>query len=117
MARILIVDDEQIVLNSLSTLMKAEGHEVTATVEGEKAIELLSEQFDLLITDLRMTPVDGIKILETAHDTAPNMPIIVISAYTSEATIEHCYELGCCAYIKKPFRIKEVMDAVVAATG
>lgn len=118
MARILLVDDEGSVLRSLDVLLRTEGHEVVSVNDGIEALKRLEDKaFDLLITDLRMAPIDGIEVLKRAREKSPSMPLIVISAYTSDQVVQRCMALGCRAYIKKPFRIQEVIDAVRQAVG
>lgn len=113
MAKVLLADDEPGVLQSVDLLLRSEGHEVTALRDSSDAARLLQEEkFDLFITDIRMTPVDGMQLLQLAHDTHPEMPTIVISAYGADATQQESYNLGCRAYIKKPFVIDEVLAAV-----
>lgn len=114
MARILIVDDEKPVVETECMLFKAEGHDVTAVSESAKAADLLqsSEPFDLLVTDIRMAPVDGMELIRLATEKRPGMGIIVISAYCSDKTVKEAMDLGCGAYIKKPFRMDEVLGAV-----
>lgn len=116
MAKVLIADDDVPVLNSISVLLRSLDHEVTAISDSAEAVRVLQEdRFDLLITDIRMTPVDGMQLLQLAQDTHPDMPTIVVSAYSSDAAQEQGYQLGCKAYIKKPFNINEVIDAVEKA--
>jgi len=116
MARILLVDDEEPVLDSIELLLRGEGHKVVPCQEAGDAVALLGkEPFDLLITDIVMAPIDGMELLEQAVAIRPQMPLIVISAYTSEAAVERSKTLGCTAYIRKPFRIQEVLDTVRTA--
>ena len=118
MAKILIADDEPAVLQSISVLLRSRDHDVTAISESAEAQRLLQEeQFDLLVTDIRMSPVDGMQLLQLAHDKHPDMPVIIISAYSAESTQAQGFELGCTAYIKKPFNIDEVLDTVAKALG
>ena len=118
MADILLVDDEESVLRSLKVLLSSEGHEVTAISDSGVVAETLNENsFDLLITDIRMSPLSGMDILKISHELRPDMPALVISAYGSEKTIEQAYSLGCVAYIRKPFSIEEVVTAVESALG
>ena len=114
MARILLVDDEESVLRTVGMLFRSEGHEVVPIREGQKAIDMIKseEQFDLLLADIRMEPVDGMQIIKLAHELRPKMAILVISAYCSEKTVKQAMELGCVAYIKKPFKLEEVINAV-----
>ena len=113
MARILLVDDEESVLRTVGMLFRSEGHEVVPIREGQKAIDMIKseEQFDLLLADIRMDPVDGMQVIKMAHELRPAMPIVVISAYCSEKTVRQAISLGCCAYVKKPFKTEEVLEA------
>lgn len=114
MARILLVDDELPVLQTVKMLFVGEGHDVVPVRDSRKAVELIrsTEHFDLLLTDIRMEPVDGMQIIKLAHELRPKMAILVISAYCSEKTVKQAMELGCVAYIKKPFKLEEVINAV-----
>lgn len=113
MAKILLVDDEGSVLKTMGMLLESEGHNVVPCTDGQQAMkEVQSGDFDLLITDIRMAPVDGMEILKRVHDEQPSLPIIVISAYSSDKTARQSMEMGCTAYIKKPFKIQEVLDAI-----
>lgn len=113
MARILLVDDEESVLRTVGMLFRSEGHEVVPIREGQKAIDMIKsdEQFDLLLADIRMEPVDGMQVIKMAHELRPAMPIVVISAYCSEKTVRQAISLGCSAYVKKPFKTEEVLEA------
>ena len=113
MARILLVDDEESVLQSVGLLLGPEGHDVTSISNSEEAVDIIrSEEYDIMITDIRMAPVDGIQLINIAREIRPSMPLIVISAYTSDAVVKQCTDLGCIAYIKKPFSINDVINAV-----
>ena len=97
----------------MGMLFRSEGHEVVPIREGQKAIDMIKseEQFDLLLADIRMEPVDGMQVIKMAHELRPAMPIVVISAYCSEKTVRQAISLGCCAYVKKPFKTEEVLEA------
>jgi len=113
MAKILVVDDESIVLASMSLLLKGEGHEITAIEHSDEAVTLLKNHpYDLLITDIRMAPVDGMALMQLAQKLYPGMPVIVVSAYAADKVAEQSFAAGCVAYITKPFRISEVLDAI-----
>ncbi len=116
MAKILLVDDEEIVLKSVSALLVGEGHETATFTSVPEALDALDGGgFDLIITDIRMAPVDGMELIRTVHESNPDFPIIVISAYTSEKIKEEGYKLGCSHYLSKPFRVQDVLDAVDSA--
>ena len=118
MARVLIVDDEETILQSLEILLDTEGHEIAKFRDSQKAAEAIrAEKFDLMVTDIRMTPLDGVDLMKLAKQLQPQMGLVVVTAYVSEKTMQQSFDLGCVAYIKKPFKMQEVLDAVNLALG
>lgn len=113
MANILLVDDEPDVLNILSRIMITSGHEVITVQEGGAAVARLQEvAFDLMVSDVRMSPVHGMEVLAAARTLKPDMPVIMLTAYDCDATRRKAVELGAYAYLTKPFRVSEVLDIV-----
>lgn len=116
MAKILLVDDESSILGVLTTLLKAENYDVTSALSGEKAKELLlSEEFDLMLSDIRMSPINGIDLLRLAHDERPQMAVIMLTAYGSVETAIEALKLGAFDYVTKPFKIDELLITVQRA--
>ncbi len=117
MAKILLVDDEPSILSVLSTLLKAEGYIVTAALGGEKARDILAsnEEFDLMISDIRMNPINGMDLLKIVHSTRPNMAVIMLTAYGSVETAIESLKLGAFDYITKPFKVDELLVTVQRA--
>lgn len=116
MARVLLVDDEPSILSVLSTLLKAESYEVVPVLGGEKARELIrSEAFDLMISDIVMSPVNGMELLRQAHDERPQMPVIMLTAYGSVETAIEALKLGAYDYVTKPFKVDELLITIQRA--
>lgn len=116
MARILLVDDEPSILSVLTTLLKAEGHQVISALGGAKAQEYLtSEEFDLMLSDIRMSPVSGMDVLKTAHTERPSMSVIMLTAYGSVETAIEALKLGAFDYVTKPFKVDELLITVQRA--
>ncbi|OGV68682.1 MAG: hypothetical protein A2283_20605 [Lentisphaerae bacterium RIFOXYA12_FULL_48_11] len=116
MARILLVDDEPSILSVLSALLKAEGYEVVPALGGDKAKGVLaSEEFDLMISDIRMSPVNGMELLKIAHDDRPTMSVIMLTAYGSVETAIEALKLGAFDYVTKPFKVDELLITVQRA--
>ncbi len=116
MAKILLVDDEPSILSVLSVLLKAEGHVVTPVDNGEKAMELFkSSKFDLMISDIRMKPIDGITLLHAARDAQPTMAVLMVTGYGSVETAVEAMKLGAFDYITKPFKVDEMLITVQRA--
>jgi len=116
MARILLVDDEPSILSVLGTLMKVEGHEPVPVRGGEKAREMSeSDRFDLMISDIRMSPIDGMELLRLAHSARPDMAVIMLTAYGSVETAVEAMKAGAFDYVTKPFKVDELLITVKRA--
>lgn len=113
MRKILLVDNEASILGVLSTLLKAEGYAVVTAREGEKAHELFkSEEFDLMISDIRMSPIDGMTLLKWARAECPAMSVIMLTAYATIETAIDAMKLGAFDYVTKPFKVDELLITV-----
>ncbi|MFC1497106.1 sigma-54-dependent transcriptional regulator [Verrucomicrobiota bacterium] len=113
MSRILLVDNEANILSVLSTLLNAEGYEVVSTLDGAKAKELMkSETFDLMISDIRMSPVGGMELLEFACSEYPEISVIMLTAYGTIETAIEALKLGAFDYVTKPFKVDELVITI-----
>ncbi|NCC51114.1 MAG: response regulator [Spartobacteria bacterium] len=114
MGKILIVDDEANTVYMLGALLRREGYAVETFNEGAAAMEALEngEDIDLLVTDLRMSPIDGMELIQAARVARPDMRIIVVSGVLTEDTRANLNRMGCSIQIAKPFRSDELLDAV-----
>ena len=116
MARILLVDDEPSILSVLCTVLKAEDYDVVAASDGQQAIEMVrNENFDLLISDIRMSPVNGMDLLRLVHDEKPTTSVIMLTAYGSVETAIEALKLGAFDYVTKPFKVDELLITVQRA--
>ena len=113
MPRILVVDDEPGMRRSLAISLKREGYEVEEAVGGtESLVRLEREIYDLVMTDLKMTPVGGLEVLAAAKKAAPRTEVIVMTAYGSiEAAVE-AMRLGAFDFVSKPFQAEEILARV-----
>jgi DNA-binding NtrC family response regulator len=114
MARILVVDDQDVMRDSLAATLIREGHEVVAAVDGPAAVARLSStRFDLMISDLRMPRMTGMELLAEAKRLRPEMPVVLMTAFASVNTAVEAMKLGAYDYIQKPFdgdEIKMLVD-------
>ena len=116
MARILLIDDEPSILSVLSTLLKAEGYEVEPVQGGEAAKELIrSGEFDLMLSDIRMSPINGMELLKVARNLTPGLTTIMLTAYGSVETAIEALKLGAFDYVTKPFKVDELLITVQRA--
>ncbi|HMO50297.1 MAG TPA: sigma-54 dependent transcriptional regulator [Kiritimatiellia bacterium] len=116
MSRILIVDDEPSILNVLSTLLRSQGHDCVPAKGGEPARDLIrAEQFDLMISDIRMAPIDGLELLKMAKSSRPDMAVIMLTGYGSVETAVAAMKEGAFDYVTKPFKVDELLITVQRA--
>jgi len=115
-ARILVVDDELSIVEVLKALLKREGYTVRTASDGEEALALLSkEDFDLMISDIRMKPMDGIELLRKARELHPHIAVIMMTAYAAVETAVEAMKHGAFDYICKPFKIDQLLVTVERA--
>ncbi len=112
---VLIVDDEEVIRNFLYEVF-SEDYEVSLASDGDEAIEKLKgNKFDLIITDLMMPNVSGEEVVKFACENEPTTKVIVISGFSSLHTVSQSINNGACAFLSKPFSIKEVQQTVINA--
>ena len=121
MARILVVDDQEMMRDSLAANLARDGHEVVATGDGTNAVARLEGpgRFDLLITDLKMPRMTGIELLAEAKRVRPDMPVVLMTAFATVQTAVEAMKLGAYDYIQKPFdgdEIKHLVDRTLEHT-
>ena len=116
MSKILVVDDELSIVEVLKTILKRNGYEVSATDNGVKALEILkTEQFELLISDIRMKPMDGLELLSKAKEMQPGLSVIMMTAYATIETAVETMKSGAYDYVCKPFKVDELLLTVERA--
>lgn len=109
MAHILVVDDEPNILKVLSAMLAEGAHEVATTVSAEQALEMFrDEKFDLVLSDIRMEPMDGIELLKRLKKINPDRPVIMMTAYGSIDNAVQAMKEGAYHYLIKPVQIDEL---------
>ncbi|MEI7436020.1 MAG: sigma-54 dependent transcriptional regulator [bacterium] len=116
MAKILLVDDEPRILSLLNSLLKAEGYELVLAPDGAKAIEILRNQtIDLVMTDMRMAPVNGLEVVRAAREIQPQAAVILLTAHGSVETAVETMKMGVFDYVTKPFKVDELLITIQRA--
>jgi len=106
--QVLIIDDHDSVREGLELLMRRRGHRTISAADGREGLRILEEQgADLVITDLKMARVDGIKVLEGVKSTAPATDVLVITGHGTVETAVKAMKLGARDFISKPFSSEE----------
>ena len=109
--KILIAEDEALILQTLELKLKKEGYEVIGCVDGLDALQKIdSEQPDLIITDIMMPYMSGLEVVRKVKNdlSSKNIPVIVLSTMGQESIVEEAFDLGADDYLKKPFSLSEL---------
>jgi len=115
-AKILVVDDEISIIEVLKALLKREGYSVKTASSAEEAMAALGkERFDLMISDIRMRPVDGLELLRLAREVQAHLAVIMMTAYAAVETAVDAMKRGAFDYICKPFKVDELLLTVERA--
>lgn len=116
MANLLVVDDEQGIRQLLTLVFERDGHKVGAAVGGQSALELLrANDFDLLISDVKMPDMNGIELLRAARELTPDLAVVMMTAFATVDTAREAFKLGADDFIQKPFDIDELKLIVAKA--
>ena len=106
--KILLLEDELMLNNSICEYLKGIGHMVESFTDGQEVIDSVDTSFDLLIMDINVPSKDGFTILSELNAKKIYIPTIYISALIDIEDISKAYDLGCREYIKKPFHLEEL---------
>jgi len=121
--RILVIDDDELILKTLKRLLTKEGYKITIVSNGAKALsEITQRDFDLIISDLKMPEMDGVETLKKIRDYLSSngkkaVPEIIITGYAKEKIYQDALKLKAAAYIDKPFDMKPLLEAIHNLTG
>jgi DNA-binding NtrC family response regulator len=118
--RILLVDDEEIILDTYSSLLSEKGYYVATACSGSEALaKCFKQPFDLIITDLAMMNGDGLTVLEEIKAKSPHTQVIILTGTRSKVVSEFVSRLGAYALIEKPcsneFFLSCIKDALMKA--
>ncbi len=113
MKKVLVVDDEVGIRESIKRILGRQGFDVITASNGEDAFKIIRKQdIDLLITDIRMAGMDGVDLLKVCKSVSPTTEVIMITGYASVDTAVETMKLGAYDYITKPFKKAELLKAV-----
>jgi DNA-binding NtrC family response regulator len=111
--RILVVDDEKSMCQFLSIMLRKEGYQITAVNSGKKAMESLKNQrFDVVLSDIRMSGMDGIEVLKEIKKLDPTLPVVIMTAYASQKTAIEAVNQGAFHYLIKHAKNDEIKMVV-----
>ncbi|MFK7907160.1 MAG: response regulator transcription factor [Chitinophagales bacterium] len=116
--KIIVVDDDVIMLQAIKTMLTKEGYEVFATTDAEDALDTIQEEeFDLVISDIMMPYISGIELLSAIKKINKKIPIIIVSALDQKEVILTAFQEGAEDFVKKPISLSELLLRVKRVLG
>ena len=113
MSKILVIDDERSIRNTLKDILEFEKHEVTLAEDGLVGLELLkNESFDLIFCDIKMPRMDGIDVLVKIREEVPDQTVVMISGHGTVDTAVECLRKGAFDFIVKPIDLNRLLVSV-----
>ena len=112
-ARILVIDDDKGIRESLETVLKEEGYEVDVAENGHEAIRKSeANYYNLALVDLRLPDMDGLKLLTEMMETVPKVVKIIITGYPSLQNAIEAVNLGADGYMVKPYKMEDMLRTI-----
>jgi DNA-binding NtrC family response regulator len=116
--RILVLDDEPIVCKRLQPALEKLGFEVDTFTQSVEAMHQIQQQaYDIVITDLKMKEIDGMRFLEETKKRHPQTEVIVITGFATMETAKQSFQKGVFDFIAKPFKLSEIQEVVTRAAA
>lgn len=114
--KLLVIDDEPVIREGVRRILESESYHVETFSSGQAALERIKqEEFDLVITDLKMPGMSGMEVLKAIKEIQPDLPVIFITGYSSVDSAVEVMKLGAVDYIAKPFTPEEMLSTVKLA--
>ena len=116
--RVLVVDDEASIRDLLSKTLALAEYDVDTAPDGTSALDRMRAfNYDLLIADLKMPGMDGLTLIRQAKRIKADLPVIIITGFSTESSAIEAVNLGVAGYLTKPFRVPQVLAAASKALG
>jgi DNA-binding NtrC family response regulator len=112
----LVIDDEQIVLDSVSKILTDENYAVDVSLSGREGLnQAIQSEYDIVLTDIRMPDIGGMRVLRDVKRAKPSLPVVIITGYATVRSAVQAMKLGAADYIEKPFTPDQLLKAVASA--
>ena len=116
--KILVVDDEEALRTVLSTELEGEGYQVSTAGDGEEAIKILgSQQFHLILLDIKMPNVDGFEVLKFVKQKQPSTKVIMLTGFAALKNAIESKKLGAEDFVSKPYDLVDLLTTVERVLG
>jgi len=114
--RALVIDDEQIVLDSVHKILTEERYEVDTALSGREGLrKAIERDYEVVLTDIRMPDIGGMRVLRDVKRAKPTLPVVIITGYATVRSAVQAMKLGAADYLEKPFTPDQLLKAVASA--
>jgi len=111
--RIIVIDDEPSILESFKMILKIKDYDVSTFPDGPSALAQLEKgKFDMAFIDYKLPGMDGLEVLKKIKETDPEVEVVIVTAYATEASHANAITLGALEYLRKPFLMEEIYELV-----
>ena len=111
--KILVVDDEKSIRNTMKDILSYEGHEILLAEKGKEALKMVADTpFDLVFCDIKMPEMDGVEVLEKLQESYPELPVVMISGHGTIEVAVDCIRKGAYDFIEKPLDLNRILIAM-----
>jgi len=112
--KVMVVDDDSIIVEAVKTLLKTEGHDAIGVYSGEECLDNLGrEKVDLILLDIKMPGMDGIETLKNVKGIKPEVYVVMLTAFATVDTAIEAMKEGAFDYIRKPFAMEDMRDVLL----
>ena len=116
--KVLIVEDEAVVRDSVREWLVEDGYDVEVAENGEEALKKIKqEEYGVIVLDLKLPDIDGLQVFEQAKELKPETKGVIITAYPSKETRDRAKQLGLMDYLAKPFKVEDLEKLISQALG
>jgi len=110
---ILVIDDEENFLTLVRWFLSQRGFEICTAASPDEALDLVQERsFDIALLDIRLGTADGLSLLDTLNERAPQMKVVMMTAYPTVGTIRQAFSKGVLRYLTKPVDLEDLSEAL-----
>jgi len=110
--RILLVEDDDAVRNTLADVLHSKKHSVDETASAEEALDKLPGDYNLIISDILLKEMDGIALLDHVNTLKPRIPVVMITGFGGPEVEETCLKRGAAGFLNKPFSVYRLLSLV-----
>ncbi len=117
MSKILVIDDERAIRNTLKEVLEYEKHEVDLAEDGPSGLEIFNaNSYDIVLCDIKMAKMDGIEVLQKIYETSPEIPVVMISGHGNIDTAVEAIKKGAFDFLEKPLDLNRLLITIRNAT-